>query len=193
MKISTPSSNSREHAGAGVALLITLAAALCVMAVVQWVDQTRLLRQVEGERKEKISLQTQVQEKDQANRRYSTEIARLEGSRKELDEIVKTNKAELSKVKAESKKFEFELKGATNLIGVYKERLESANNSISQANESIKEQNGAIRKITAQRDEFVAKYTDLAEKYNKVVTDYNTLVEQVKAEQEAAKKAAEKK
>lgn len=193
MKIPISSSTRHERAGAGVAILITLAAALCVMAVVQWVDQTRLIRQVEGERKEKIGLQAQLQEKDQANHRYSAEITRLEGLRKELDEIVKTNRAELSRSKAMLSRFELDLKNATNLNGIYKERLETANKSITQANDAIKEQNGAIRKITAQRDEFVAKYTDLAEKYNKVVTDYNTLVEQVKAEQEAARKAAEKK
>lgn len=187
-----PTHRRHEDAKAGVAILITLAAALCVMSVIQWVDQTRLTRQVEAERKDKVGLQTQIQEKDQANKRYSDEITRLEALRKDLDEIVKTNKAELSKANASLKKVEFELSKSTNSANAYKDAFDKANKAILQQNESIKEQNLAIKKIADQRAELAAKYTDLAEKYNKVVTDYNTLVGQVKAEREAAQKAAEK-
>ncbi len=188
----TPTHRRHEDAKAGVAILITLAAALCVMSVIQWVDQTRLTRQVEAERKDKVGLQTQIQEKDQANKRYSDEITRLEALRKDLDEIVKTNKAELSKAIASIKRVEFELGKSTNSANLYKDAFDKANKAILQQNESIKEQNLAIKKIADQRAELAAKYSDLADKYNKVVTDYNTLVGQVKAEREAAQKAAEK-
>ena len=192
MNAPVASSRRHEHAAIGVSILIGLAAALCIMAVVQWVDQTHLTRQVEGERKEKVALQIQLQEKDQANHRYSDEITRLESLRKDLDEIVKTNKAELSHVKVELKRVEFELSRATNQTVLFKDSLDKANAAILQQNESVKQQNAAIKQIAEQRAELATKFNKLAEDYNKVVTDYNALVEQVKKEHEAIQKAAEK-
>ncbi len=192
MNAPVASHRRHEHATIGVSILIVLAALLCIMAVVQWVDQTHLTRQVEAERKEKVTLQTQLQEKDQANRRYSDEITRLEGLRKDLDEVVRTNKSELSRLKAELKRADFDLSRSTNQIVMFKDSLDKANAAILQQNESVKQQNAAIKQIAEQRAELATKFNKLAEDYNKVVTDYNALVEQVKKEHEALQKAAEK-
>jgi len=192
MNAPVATSRRHEHAAIGVTILIGLAAALCIMAVVQWVDQTHLTRQVESERKDKVGLQTQLQEKDQANHRYSDEITRLEALRKDLDEIVKTNKTELSRVKISLSRTETELGRATNQVVIFKEGLDKANAAIVQQNESVKQQNAAIKQIAEQRAELATKYNKLAEDYNKVVTDYNALIEQVKKEHEALQKAAEK-
>lgn len=134
----------------------------------------------------------QLAEKDQLAQRYSTEINRLEGIRKDLDESVKTNKVEVSRLRAELKKAELDNTRATNQVAVYKEGLEKANEAIRQQNESVKQQNEAIKKIAEERAELAAKYNKLAEDYNKTVTDFNTLVEQVKKEHAAAAAATEK-
>lgn len=192
MKAAAASSHRRQHASAGVGILITLAVALCALSVFQWVDEARLRAGIEGERKEKRDVNVQLAEKDQLAKRYSDEISRLEGIRKDLDDSVKTNKAEVSHLKAELKRAELENSRATNQVVVYKDALEKANESIRQQNESVKQQNEAIKKIADDRAELAAKYNKLAEDYNKVVTDFNALVEQVKKEHAAAAAAAEK-
>ena len=193
MKTAAVSVRRRQHASIGVGLLITLAIALCVLCVFQWTDQRRLIGLVEDERKTKLELQTTVQEKEQTAKRYSEEITRLEGIRKDLDEAVKTNKTEVGRLKADLKKAEFEIVKTTNQVVVYKEALEKANDAIKQQNESVKLQNEAIKKIAEERVELANKFNKLAEDYNKVVTDYNTLAEQIKAERAAAVAAQEKK
>jgi chromosome segregation ATPase len=192
MKAAAVPARRRENASIGVGILITLAVALCALCVFQWWDAARLRKLVEDERKVKRDVDIQLAEKDQANKRYSDEIARLEALRKDLDESVKTNKAEVSHLKADLKRNELELGRATNSVNVYKDALDKANEAIRQQNESVKQQNDAIKKIAEERAELATKYNKLAEDYNKVVTDFNTLVEQVKKEHAAAAAAAEK-
>lgn len=192
MKAAAVPSRHFQHASIGVGLLISLAIALCALSVFQWTDAARLRKDLESAGKSKLDVSVQLAEKDQLAQRYSTEINRLEGIRKDLDESVKTNKVEVSRLRAELKKAELDNTRATNQVAVYKEGLEKANEAIRQQNESVKQQNEAIKKIAEERAELAAKYNKLAEDYNKTVTDFNTLVEQVKKEHAAAAAATEK-
>ena len=193
MKAVASSPRRRQDASIGVGVLITLAAALCALCVFQWWDTARLRKLVEDERKVTRDVQVQLADKDQANKRYADEIARLEALRKDLDDSVKTNKAEVSRLKADLRRTDLDLGRATNSVNVFKEAYEKANEAIKQQNESVKEQNEAIKKIAEDRAELATKYNKLAEDYNKAVTDFNTLVEQVKKEHAAAAAEKEKK
>ncbi len=193
MKAAANPHRRRENASIGVAVLITLAVALCILNVYQWTDQRHLITMVESGRKSKLELQTTVQEREQTAKRYSEEITRLESDRKDLDASVKTNKVEVGRLQAELKKAEFEVSKATNQAAVYKKAFDDANESIKQQNGAVKAQNESYKKLVEERNEFASKVNKAIEEQNKSTTAYNDLVDQIKSERAAATAAQEKK
>jgi chromosome segregation ATPase len=176
-------SSRRRAASAGVTILVALSAAICGLCVWQWVVQSRLRQLIEAERQATVVAEKKFSDQEAQAKRYSEEITRLEALRKDLEESTKTNRTELSRVRAELSKISFSHTNLTKELELYKEALTNANHSIEKQNAAITSQNENFKKLVDERNEFVTKY-------NKTVTIYNTLVDQVKKEREAQAAAA---
>jgi hypothetical protein len=183
-----------QSAGAGLNILVFLSAAICVLCVVQWVVQSKLREMVETERKLKVTAQTRSEELDAQSKRYADEAARIEIQRKELDELVKTNKTEVMRLSSMNHKLEAELSRATNHLALFQEAYEKLTNSGARQNLEVAKQNDLLKKVAEQRDDVIGKYQSLSTLYTDTVNKYNTLVKQVEDERaQLAKQAAEKK
>ena len=160
-------------------LLIGFALALCVLVAFQWHREAKLQQRVQTltddvqkQREAALALEAAV-------KRGETEILRLDALKNQFNDLAKTNKAELAKLKADMRKNEVEFDQMTKQIEVYKSALETANASIKQQNESVVKQNEDTKKLTAEHNEVVLKFNKLAEEYNDLVKKWNEQQEQL--------------
>ena len=156
-------------------LLIGFALALCVLAAFQWHREAKQQERMQTLTDEISKHREAAQALDGALKRAEAEILRLDTLKTQLNELVKTNKAEIIRLKSELQKSE------TNLaqVDTYKQALETANASIKQQNESVLKQNEDTKKLTAEHNEVVLKFNKLAEEYNDLVKKWNEQQEQL--------------
>ncbi len=188
----SPSPRQKSAAGAAVTILVILSAAICVLCVIQWVVQSKLRERIEEENKAKNVALARASEQEAQAKRYSFEIERLDKESKGSQDLIRSNKFELSALKLEVNRLTHDNEKLTNSVETYKAAYEKANAAILQQNEAVKTQNAALKTVAEERNALAEKYNKLAEDYNKAVTEFNNLVEQVKKEREAAAQAAEK-
>lgn len=181
-------------ASAGVAILIILALGLCGMCAYQWAREARLRLDIEGKNKQIGDLHQEKAAVEALGKRFEQDIKRLEDDKTKIQEVVATNKAEVSRLKAERAKWEFEADKASKQSELYKEAFTKATNVLAETNLGIRKMNDDYRKLGDERNEIVKRYNDLAKEHEKVITEfndvvtkYNDLVKQIQAQQEKDK------
>ena len=154
-------------------LLIFFSLCLCALIAFQWVRETRLNKQVQ-------SLTDTVGAKSQAIldlqatvRRDEEEIKRLDGLRNQLTATVKSNQVDIARLSKALEKSEAENEKNLRQIEVYKEALQTANDSIKKQNEDIKKQNEEMKTLAEDRNEMVRKFNAMATNYNDLATKWN--------------------
>ncbi len=161
-------------------LLIFFSICLCALIAFQWVRETHLRKDLQGQADKIHDKMETIQNMEQQTRRMEGEIQRLDGLKNELTGTVKTNKVEIEKLNKDLLKVEASFANAEKQAEAYKAALLGANDSIKVQNESIKRQNEELKKLAEERN-------DLAKKFNKLATDYNDLATKWnKAQEEAA-------
>jgi chromosome segregation ATPase len=160
-------------------LLIGFALALCVLVAFQWHREAKLRQQLQTLTDDIQKQREAVLALDGAVKRGEAEILRLDGLKNQLNDVVKTNKAEITKLKADLQKNDAEFDRMTKQIDVYKTALETANESIKKQNESITTQNEEMKKLATERNEVVVKFNKMAEEYNDLVKKWNEQQEQL--------------
>jgi len=160
-------------------LLIGFALALCVLVAFQWHREAQLRQELQTLTDNLQKQREAVLGMEGTVKRNEAEILRLDGLKNQLNELAKTNKAEILKLKADLQKSDADFNRMTKQIEDYKSALETANNSIKQQNESVLKQNEDMKKLTAEHNEVVLKFNKMAEEYNELVKKWNEQQEQL--------------
>jgi chromosome segregation ATPase len=160
-------------------LLIGFALALCVLVAFQWHREAKLRQELQTLTDDIQKQREAVLALDGAVKRGEAEILRLDGLKNQLNDVVKTNKAEITKLKADLQKSDVEFTRMTKQIDDYKTVMEKANANIKQQNDSITTQNEEMKKLATERNEVVVKFNKMAEEYNDLVKKWNEQQEQL--------------
>lgn len=154
-------------------LLIFFALCLCGLIAFQWVRETDL-------RKHLQTLTNTVQDKSQAimnleagARRDHDEIQRLDGERKRLDSVVKSNTTQITALSRGLDKATNDLRTAEISVKRYKDAYERTSENLTNANATIIEQNAKMKKMADDAGDVVKKYKDLFAKYDELVDKWN--------------------
>ena len=110
-------------------------------------------------------------------RRDEEEIKRLDGLKNELTATVKSNNLEIARLGKDLDKANADNQRKDKQIEVYKEAMNTANESLTKQNEEIRTLNEDRKKLADERNEFVKKL-------NKVTTDFNELIGKWNKQQE---------
>ena len=161
-------------------LLVLFALALCGLLAFQWHRETRLRLNIQSLTDDLQKQRETSQELDGAVKRLEAEVVRIDSLKNEVTTELKTNKAEVVRLRTQLQRNDTEFDRLTKQVEAYKTSLETANESITRQNESIKVQNEEMKKLAAERNEIV-------ERLNKTVTDYNDLVKKWNEQQEQLK------
>lgn len=182
-------------ASVGVSLLIVLALGLCGLCAYQWSREAHLRLNIEDKNKQIGNLHQEKAAVEALGKRFEQDIKRLEGEQVKFQEVITTNKAEVSRLKAEKAKWEFEADKFSKQSELYKEAFTKATNVLAETNLGIRKMNDDYKKLADERNDVVQRFNQLAKDhekvvvdYNDVVTKYNDLVKQIQAQQEKQEK-----
>lgn len=164
-------------------LLIFFALCLCALIAFQWVRETDLRKDLQKNADLIHDKAEAIQNLTASVKRDEAEIQRLDGVKKELTDLVKSNNLQIAAMYKEHEKATNELDRSKQQVEVYKEAIQKANENILKQNEDIKKQNEDMQKMVEERNEVVKKY-------NKMAADFNELVNKWNAQQEELAKAA---
>ncbi len=178
MKTSKLPSRRHEAANVGVIILIVLALGLCGLAAYQWTRETTFRQGIEALRQTNVVLMTLQNEAENKSTRYQHELANVEKLRAELVAENRTNKAKVSKLELEISKLGVNYLQATNLIAVFSNAVQQANQNILIQNESIKKLNEEYKRLADERNDVIKKFNALATDSQKTVEEYNKLAKQ---------------
>lgn len=156
-------------------LLIGFALALCVLVAFQWHREAKLRQQLQTLTDEIQKQREVVQSLEGSVKRNEAEILRLDALKNQFNDAVKTNKAEIARLKDELRANQ----ATAEQLEVYKKSLDTANASIKQQNDSITAQNEDMKKLAADRNEVVLKFNKMAEEYNDLVKKWNAQQEEL--------------
>jgi len=167
-------------------LLIFFALCLCGLCGFQWVRETDLRKNVQH-------LTDTVQDESQAItnlqgevRTDEAEIRRLDALKNELNDTVKSNRAEISQLTRDLQKVRIENDRNLQQIELDKQTIQAANDNVRLANENIEKQKEILRTLVTNRDELLLKFNKLATNYSNLVDQWN------KQQEELAKQATNK-
>ncbi len=160
-------------------LLIFFALCLCGLIAYQWVRETHLRKSVQdltdaGQTKAEAILNQQA-----TIRRDEAEVQRLDGLRKELIEVTKSNQTQIVALTKSLDKATNEIPRLERQIEVYKDAVQTANNNITKQNEEIKKQNEDMKALADDRNEVVKKFNKMAADYNDLATKWNKQQEEL--------------
>lgn len=161
----------------GISLLIVLAICLCGLCAYQWWREYHLREQIEAGNRTIQSLQEDKAGAEQLSERYREEVRRIEIDRGELQEIVRTNAAEVSRLKAELSQLTLDSEQSLTRVDVFKDALEKANQAIQQQNEGVRKMNEEFKRLAEERNVAVEKFNELAREYDALAQQYNEAVE----------------
>lgn len=164
-------------------LLIFFALALCGLAAFQWHREAKLRTNIQSLTDDLQKQRETALGLDASVKRLEAEVVRIDGLKNEVTTELKTNKAEVARLKVQLQKNDQQFELMTKQAENYKGALDAANESITKQNESIKTQNEEMKKLATERNEIV-------ERLNKTVTDYNDLVKKWNEQQEQLSKRA---
>ena len=159
-------------------LLIFFSLSLCVVIAIQGHHQAERLKHLQAQQDSIYQKDERIRDLDGVVKSRNEEIQRLEGIKATLTEMVKSNRAEIARLRQDLDKADTEIARNIKQIGDYKAALEQANENIKLQNENLKQQNEQLTKLAAERNEFV-------EKYNKLAVDFNDLVKKWNDQQSA--------
>ena len=160
-------------------LLLGFALALCLLVAFQWHREAKLRQREQTLTDDLQKQRATVQSLEGSVKRAEAEILRLDALKNQLNDAVKTNKAEIARLKLDLQKSDAESDRMTKQAEVYKTALDTANESIKKQNDSITTQNEEMKKLAADRNEVVLKFNKMAEDYNDLVKKWNEQQEQL--------------
>lgn len=164
-------------------LLIFFALSLCALISYQWVHETDLNKQVQGQADTIHDKMENIQNLQITLKHDEGEIVRLDGIKNSLTQTLKSNDVQISTLVRAGEKATNELDRAQKQIDVYKDAITTANDNIKKQNDTIKAQNDEMAKLADDRNEVVKKF-------NKIAADYNDLAAKWNKQQEDLAKAA---
>jgi chromosome segregation ATPase len=154
-------------------LLIFFALCLCALMIVQWVRETDLRKRVQALTDVVHDKSEAIQGLQGTVKRDEDEIKRLDGLKNQLTATVKSNQFDIANLTKALEKSENENQKNLKQIEVYKEALQTANDSIKKQNEDIKKQNEEMKVLADERNEMVRKFNAMATNYNDLATKWN--------------------
>ncbi len=178
MKTSKLPARRHEAANVGVIVLIALALGLCGLAAYQWTRETTFRARIEALNQTNVVMRTLQNEAENKTIRYQAELANVEKARVDIVAENRTNKIRVGKLELEVSKLGANYFQATNLVTVFSNAVQQANQNIQIQNESIKTLNEEYKKLAADRNEVIKKFNALAEDSQKTVLEYNKLAKQ---------------
>jgi len=154
-------------------LLIFLSLCLCALMIYQWVRETHLNKQVQALTDTVHDKSEAIQSLQATVRRDEDEIKRLDGLRTQLTATVKSNLMDIAKLTKALEKSEAENDKNLRQAEVYKQAVQTANDSIKKQNEDIKKQNEEMKTLADERNEMVRKFNTMTTNYNDLATKWN--------------------
>ncbi len=166
----------------GVQLLIALAAGLCGLVVWQWIRDS-------DSHETNLSLVRTIERLGSVTNAYALTIenmridsSRVEEIRKGLEFQIKTNRAEVRRLRQELGTAVLVAERSGREIPAYKLALERANQAIRDQNVAVARQNEsleALRRIALDRNDLAKKYNTLGKEYESLIQERNGFVEQL--------------
>ena len=154
-------------------LLIFFALCLCALIAFQWVRETDLRKRVQALTDTVHDKSEAIQNLQGTVKRDEDEIKRLDGLKNQLTATVKSNQLDIANLTKSLEKSENENQKNLKQIDIYKEALQTANDSIKKQNEDIKKQNDEMKTLADERNEMVRKFNTMATNYNDLATKWN--------------------
>jgi chromosome segregation ATPase len=160
-------------------LLILFAFTLCVLIAFQWHREARSVQRIQTLTDTLHDRDETIQSQNGTIQRHEAEILRLDGLKNQLNDAIKTNKAQITQLTDDLRKSDLEGERLSKQMDVYKQALDTANANLKKQNESIAMQNEEMKNLANERNEIVLKLNKMTEDYNNLVKKWNELVEQV--------------
>ena len=170
-------------------LLIAFAMILCALCAYQWKRETGLRGEIKGLHDKIYDRDVQISQLQVNIKKGEADINRLEERIKDLNEVIKTNKAEVIVLRKANFKVEQELGTANASLEAYKGAVEKQNKAIETVNKTVVEQNETIKRVVDERNDLATKFGETVKKHNEVVAEYNKLAEEYKKLAESIQQA----
>ncbi len=142
-------------------LLMFFALCLCGLISYQWVRETDSRKKIQELRNGLHDKSEAILNLEANSRRDRDEIQRLDAERKRLDQLVKSNIAQITWLSRNLDKATNDLNNAEQNVLRYKDVFLRTSNNLALANERIAEQNTNMVKMANDAKEVVQKYKDL--------------------------------
>ena len=156
-------------------LLVFFSICLCLLMVVQWHVETGLRKDIQAREDREHDLKENIQSLQGSLKERGDEITRLDGLKKQLTEIVNSNRVEIAQLTKDLDKANQDIDKHLRTIDSYKAAVDRANENVKTANERITEQNAEMKKLADDRNEIVAKYNDVVKKFNDLAKQWNDM------------------
>jgi len=191
-------------------LLMALALSLCALCTWQWYGQVQQRKQLTALTQANYDLTATIRDDTRSIGAADKQIAQMDARITELKETLKTDDAELARLRLENKQLSAQQERYSNAVGALQASVKQANENIQKQNEAIKglvadrdslvsrlndsikernevvaKQNEAMKDLAADRDDLVSRLNDSIKERNEIVVKFNALVKQMEAMQAA--------
>jgi len=160
-------------------LLVTLAAVLCALCAWQWYEQTLQRNDITGLNKLAYDRAVAIQGYTNSIATMNHQLMLMDAHIGELDSAAKTNQELVLTQKRELSKLELNSEILTNQITQYQLGVDLLQSKLKEAYAGIEKQNEAITNLLTQRDDLVLKLNNEIKDRNDIVNKYNELAKQI--------------